>query len=106
MTSHQICQMRENPVTTANTAVMNPVGLLLGISMDEYCGSDAPASPARACCLPDQCGSSPVTLGKFAKLNTGGGEEVDHSRERASQTSPVVSRRVALPRIEIHNCAI
>ena len=32
-TSHQMCQMMENPVTTAKKAVMNPVGLFRGISI-------------------------------------------------------------------------
>src|SRR6266404_5573140 len=94
ITTHQICQIRENPVTTAKNAVTNPVALLRGISMAEYSGS------AVTGCLIAQYGSSLVTWGKTAKLKAGGGEEVDHSSERPSQGSPVGSRRRSRPRME------
>src|SRR5215472_10797603 len=101
-----MCQIRENPVTTAKNAVTNPVGLLRGISMDVYSGSGVTSCPrARASFFIDQYGSSLTTFGSTAKLNAGGGEVVDHSSDRPSQGSPVRSRRCARPRMEIHNCA-
>src|ERR1700726_392189 len=101
ITSHQICQIRENPVTTAKNAVTNPVALLRGISIAEYSGSAVTGCPiARVRCLIAQYGSSSVTWGNTAKLKAGGGEEVDHSSERPSQGSPIGSRRRSRPRME------
>src|SRR5262249_36776667 len=106
ITSHQMCQIRENPLMTAKNAVTKPVGLLRGISMAVYSGSGVTSSPlAMACCLTDQYGSSLVTMGSTAKLYIGGGDVVDHSSERPSQGSPVRSRRCARPRMETHSCA-
>src|SRR5580658_6835262 len=99
--SHQMCQMRAKPVSTAKNAVMNPVGLLRGASIGSYLGSASGAGWAPcAFDFMSQYGSMLSTCGRTAKLNGGGGEAVDHSSVRPSQGSPVGSRRRARLRID------
>src|SRR5262249_31266 len=62
--SHQMCQISAKPMTTAKNALMKPVGLFLGVSIDVYLRSCRGCSSAnRARCFTSQKASRVVTCG-------------------------------------------
>ena len=64
ITIHQMCQISEKPVIVAKKAVMNPTGLLRGISIGSRAGSTG-RNPLRFML---QNASMVSTLGSTAKL--------------------------------------
>ena len=89
MASHQMCQIRAKPSTTAQKARKKPVGLLRGSMqlghrarpglVDLLPHSDASSSNRR---------QSPLTAGRMAKFQAGGGDGVDHSSVRPFHDDP------------------
>src|SRR5690606_8653403 len=88
MASHQMCQTRAKAHTVDSPAMTTPAAVFFGmwIGRKPEVGRWAPR------CFMSHHASLSCTTGVKAKLYTGGGEEVDHSRLRASQGSPVTSR--------------
>src|SRR4051812_10228039 len=80
---HQMRQIRAKPETTEKNAVMKPVALFFGISIDSNFRSFGDcACCARSRCFRFQSASMSVTRGSTAKFQAGGGEAVAHSSVR------------------------
>src|SRR5271163_3463962 len=86
---HPMCQTKAKPIRVAQNATWKPRALLFGTLK----GFNGMANGVGvSCCLRLQNASGPDTVGKLEKFQAGGGDDMDHSRVRPFQGSPVRSR--------------
>src|SRR5258707_9254929 len=101
MANHPKGQTKAKPQSVTDTGNWKPKGALLGTLRD----CNVTTGAGGACwCLRLQKASGPDTIGKIEKFQLGGGEEIDHSRVRPFQGSPVRSGKRSRYRILTTSC--